>query len=250
MPKLFGKNLEPIHMIGIAGIIGVLFMVLKPGEEETPAGAYQSRKSTKKAATKGDAYLPEDYEAKFTPVTDSIKNTFSPLVTRRGVGLSGDIGAFAEPNLISTDLTDGEASWVYTGMAIVDGVKQGLLENSSLQQGDFVTIGQRWKKATIRDITIEGIVMVGPDGKERSFKLGQTSSEQRPAGNVSSNTGVAPVNPGAALSGQIGAGIPGAPMTGLGAQPDIQVRPETRTREDRRQRRQQQLQQEGINLED
>lgn len=142
----------------------------------------------------------EDKTAKFPATQIQMRNVFMPLVihggSARGVaGLSG-------PVTIPAELTQGDQNWVYTGMAEVNTVPQALVENTLTQDGVFLKQGERWKDATVFQITPDTLVLVGPDGIKYEVKVLGSQEQLKP-------TPVAGLQPVAVtangdLQGQIG----------------------------------------------
>jgi hypothetical protein len=230
VPKIFGKEVNPIILAGGVAILGFLiYDGLFPAE---PTASSSSTRSTKKKtpakADKG-GFLPEDYEAKFASYSTPVRNSFTPLVAKKAITPSvpagGGVAAGPSPYL-SGALTGGEGNWMYTGYAEVDGVRQGLLENSSTSESVFLRPGQKWKQLVVRTIGAEKMVVTGPDGASVTLPVGDIANEQKANPNVVPPGGVVPVNPGGALRGQIGgtaAQIPGDPNVNVNS---LQVQPD------------------------
>lgn len=152
-------------------IVAIWFLTDKPAERPAPgprrppAGARSS--SSSKSA--GSIFVAEDYNTKFANLNLPVKNAFRPLVVPAAPGSAG-ISALA-PNEIPKDFADGKDVWTYTGTAIVDGVPMALVENAATGEGEFLKVGQRWKKAVVRKITPITLVMEGPNGRVRTMDL-------------------------------------------------------------------------------
>ena len=107
--------------------------------------------------------------------------------------------ASAAPNAIGTDLTGGEAGWAYTGTAEVNGHIQAVVENSGTGQGDFLSVGQNWKKAKVVSITDSALTLQGASGNQVTIRMQEKlASSSMVAG------GFAPVKVNSNLNGQIG----------------------------------------------
>ena len=205
---------------GSLGVLVVASLIFLSGGD-TPAKAGGKRTTTTKSAkSKGTVFLAEDYSATFKPVTAAARNVFQPLIARSGVG---GLGGLSGPVGVPTELTMGEQNWVYTGMAEVDSVPTALLENTTTQDGIFLKQGERWKQATVYQITPDVLTLVGPDGMHHFVKVlgSEEPIEQMPVG-------VRPlaVTPPPNLQGPIGGANPGAstnvrPSRGGGMTPGV-----------------------------
>lgn len=224
MPKIFGREVNPIILVGAVGILGFLiYDGLFPAEAASTTTAAKPKKKTTVANKSG--FLPEDYEAKFASYPTPVRNSFKPLVEKRKMTTVPPESAIVT-GVFPASLTGGEGNWMYTGYAEVDGVRQGLLENSSTSESVFLRAGQKWKLLVVRSISENDMVVAGADGKPITIPVGDVANEQRANPNVVPPGGVAPVNPGGALRGPINgaaAQVPGDPnvnMNNLQVQPD------------------------------
>ena len=131
MPKLFGREMPPV-VIGGVGLVAayVVYGALFPGDD-APTTARKPKPAVKKTSGESD-YLPTDYTFKVDPLPDSTtaKDAFRPLVVKSSVGDKNGIQSID--------------NYTYSGMAQLNGVANGLLENSQTGQGDFVQPGQHW----------------------------------------------------------------------------------------------------------
>jgi len=166
--------------------------------DDTPKKAVATNNATKKKAADG-LFTDEDYKAKFEPLNTTAKNAFMPIVMRKG---AGGVESTA-PNALPTLLTGGEGGWSYTGTAEIDGHIQAIVENPSTGQGDFLSVGQTWKKAKVIAVTDSTLILEGPDGQQVTIKM----LDKLSGGTTVAATGFAPVNPNGAsgpLRGRIG----------------------------------------------
>lgn len=226
MPKLFGKQINPLILIGVSAIVGFfIYDGLFPAQSAVaPSSSSKKKKTT--TASKNSGFLPEDYEAKFASYAVPVRNTFKPLVAKKVVTAPVIPNGGLPTGVLPSSLTGGEGNWMYTGYAEVDGVRQGLLENSSTSESVFLRAGQKWKQLVVRAVAAENMVVAGPDGTSITIPVGDIANEQRANPNVVPPGGVVPVNPGGALRGQIGgaaAQIPGDPNTNVNS---LQVQPD------------------------
>jgi hypothetical protein len=183
-------------------VVAASFIFLSGGD--APAKAAGKKTSVKNSSkAKESLFTKEDYSAKFQPVTTIARNVFQPLIARSDMGGGGAAG----PTGVPSELTMGEQNWVYTGMAEVDSVPTALLENTSTQDGVFLKHGERWKQATVFQITPNELILVGPDGMHHSVKV---LGSEEPA--VTMPAGVRPlaITPPAGMQGPIGGPNPGA----------------------------------------
>ena len=192
MPKIFGKEVPSIMLVGGALVAGVLaYNALFPVQQ--PVASSIGRAKTKSSGTLVDGYTKDDYSIHFASLSTPPRDTFQPLVVRK----TGGNGTSAS---IPTTFTGGEANWNYTGMASVNGVSQGLLESKTTGDSEFVTKGQHWKTCTIGDINADMISLQGPG--ESSFVASVSSGEPTASADVNPNVGPVVVPPG--MVGQIG----------------------------------------------
>jgi hypothetical protein len=194
MPKIFGKDVPPI-IIGGMGLVAVVLAYNAAFPTSTPRAASSSKPLTKKNSGQPAIFTKDDYSIHFASLTQPVKNTFQPLVIRKN-GNSSNPG--------SAPLTFvGEAGWIFTGTAQVNGVVQGLLENTKTGDSEFVTKGQHWKLSTIGDITPDSLTLYGAGGSLYVMQIG-SSSEPAPGSDVNANSSVAPVNVPPGMVGPIG----------------------------------------------
>ncbi|MGV3618259.1 MAG: hypothetical protein ACO1SV_23270 [Fimbriimonas sp.] len=235
MPKIFGKEVNPLVLYGAVAICGVLvYNAVFPAEDSASAPTRAKKKTTTKKDN--SIYLPEDYEAKFASYKEPVKNAFRPLIVKKAPTVAAPTGPVLT-GVLPAGLTGGEGNWAYTGYAEVDGVRQGLLENSASGESVFLVAGQRWKQLVVRSVTAENMIVAGPDGTPIPIPIKDPVAEQKATPNVLPPTGTVPVNPGAALRGTIGgatAQVPGAPGF---AENTLQVQPDESMQNDRDARR-------------
>ena len=225
MPKIFGKEIPNYLLIVGVGVLGFLVFDMVSGGDPATRTKLPKPKSKKKEVV--SQYTPEDYKATFAVLNEPVRNAFRPLIVKRGpIGLPIPTGG---PIVLPLGWVGNQAGWAYTGYAEVDGLRQGLVENSVTGESVFLRSGQRWKALTVRAITAENMEVTGPDGTQLTIPVVDPNAEQKVATNVVPPGGVAPVNPGTALSGPIGGAaaqqIPGvAPGSAPGAAPGVDLR--------------------------
>ena len=186
------KISRPVLYGGIAVLGGVAWVMT--GEETPVRPATSKPKPAASKKIKGIVYLKEDYENRYAPVNAGTPNAFKPIVAR----LSGANAELLAPNAIPADMAGGDPNWVYTGMATVDGVAMGLVENGSTGDGEFLKNNQKWKRARVLKITPDSLVMESERGVVRTMRLKNEDSFFPPPENCG---GLIPINP---LQGPIG----------------------------------------------
>ncbi len=198
MPKIFGRTMSPIMIVGMgAAATYLVFAALFPAEEPTKATVARKKTTT---SSKARAFKPEDYSLRFATYVAPVKNTFKPLVVRQDTTKM----TTSLPGSLPLPFTGG-GDWVYSGRVIVNGVPQGLLENRTTGDSEFVFRGQRWKFSTILEIGSESIALQGPQGA--TFTLIAGASEPERSESVTAPTAVGPVTVGPGPTGQIGVGV-------------------------------------------
>ena len=182
MPKLFGRNVPPVVLGGV-GIVGVylVYTTLFPAPD-APTPAKKAKVAAKKTVGETD-YLTSDYVATFAPLSETIglKDAFKPLVVKLNGG---------GPNGIpSID------NYTYSGMALLNGVANGLLENGQTGQGDFVKTGQRWHDTwLVVNIDPEEIKLRNDGGDTMTLLAGAAAAKASASAGPAA-AGNIPINP-------------------------------------------------------
>jgi hypothetical protein len=227
------KISRPVLYGGIAAIAIAAF-ILTSDEEPATKAATSRPKAKAPARAQATIFTEEDYSVRFVALNSEVKNSFKPLVVRApSASFSGP--AF-DDRQVPADIA-GEGTWVYTGMAEVDGVPMALVENRTNGDTRFLQQGERWSSASVYRITPESLVLLH---RGELFTIKMQGLEEPVA-----NPGFAPmqVPPGSLPGGQIGRGQmsvvpeqqqqqsanegrrrrnnPGAPMTSTGNDPMI-----------------------------
>jgi hypothetical protein len=175
MPKLFGRDFPPV-MLGAMGLLTIVaFSQVLGGGAETSATKKRPKTQSKKLSADSD-YLETDYRFQIAPLGDSVqaKDAFKPLVSKGTADKAG---------------TQSIDSFSYSGMAQLNGVANGLLENSTTGQGDFVQEGQTWHDHTVVKVTGDSIVMRNSNGDVLTLLAGVSASKAGPT----AAAGTAPV---------------------------------------------------------
>ncbi len=197
-------SLKPMHWVMILGTVGILYVAMS-GDSGAKKVVAKKPVAIKKKA-KDDLFIPADYKAKFSDMTEPVKNAFKPLVSKSSsTGLTGSIGA----NVVPGYLVGGE-SWAYTGNAELDGVKSALLENTKTGEGVFLKVGENWKLLRVVSIKTEGLVVSGGENGEITIPVADDTGKSPAPLNTNpavraGGQALAPVNP--ALAGTIGDGM-------------------------------------------
>ena len=183
----------------VYSLLGVVVLAAAYFLNEPTQSARKGRSAAAKPKTtsKKDQFLPEDYDAKFTPVNWPVKDTFQPVVARKDTR-----SLLSNPGGIPVEFAGGDPNWVYTGEVSVDGSREALLENTLTGEGVFLRSGERWKNCAVVEIAGEKLRLEGPGGEVKTVTLGDRQAAVNPGAEL------APVNPapGAPLTGPIGGG--------------------------------------------
>lgn len=181
---------RPLLYAAIA-VVGV-GIYLSTGPSVTRKGAPRRVTSASATSNLPDGFTQQDLTARFDRVAGTAKDAFQPLVARE----AGAEVASA-PDAVPTVLTAGESGWYYTGMAEIDGVPTGLLENRSTGEGVFLKQSEKWKDATVRSISPFVLILIGSNGKSYTLRVSELSGTPQMLAQ-----GYAPVSP--QLQGRIG----------------------------------------------
>lgn len=187
---------------GTLAILGVVAWTLS-NPEDTTAPTKPKTAKTASSGAKTELFTKADREAAFVPVNTATPNAFKPIVART----TGPSAGLLEPNAIPADFAGGDPNWVYTGMATVDGVGFGLVENSATLDGEFLKLNERWKKARVLKLTPESLTLENDRGVVRTMRIKTKEDELPPI----PGGGMEPVNP---LEGPIGNGLAVRPQQG------------------------------------
>ena len=137
-------------MIGGVVVIGFLYFT-QP--DDTKAAA-TSKPTAKKSAATDQTFVKEDYDRQanpYPPLKLASLDAFKPDITH-GIGLES-----ADP--VGT-------GWTYSGMAVVDGVGQGIMVNTNSGESAILRRGEKWQSFKVADITSDHMVFNGPNGPE------------------------------------------------------------------------------------
>jgi len=185
--------------LGLIGVLAIVaYLVVSPMLSSDPAPASSIKAAPKSSTKKADDYLPEDYKAKpadFVTVAVPLRNAFNPIIKAPEKGGKGGVSTV---NVVPPEYAGGEANWVYTGSARIDGAVEALLQNNTSGDNVFLKVGDTWKGVSVEEITDDSLVLASPE-------LGETKKLELPpdvvTGPTSGPGGFAPQSP---LRGNIG----------------------------------------------
>ena len=180
----------------VAAVAVAGFVLTEPDKSpaKTDTKTTQKAPATSRKTDKSN-FTPEDEAARFARLDEQINNVFKPAVVDAGKVRGNNVDL---PNAIPASFMDGEAGWFLTGIATFDGRTVALLENVSLNEGQYVGVGESIRQATLSGITRNTITLTGSNGESRQFTL----LENRPiVDEANYNAHNAPFDP---LVGQIG----------------------------------------------
>ena len=200
-------KIKPLYAaLGVSVLAAAYILATPPdtGPKRKANNRFTGATTRKKA---DDLYRPEDYTAKFPPVTVPVRNAFLPLVVREtstieNGGPNGEIRPL-QPDGIPESFAGGEAGWIYTGNAVVNGVPNALLENTSSGEALFLTPGEDFKSSVLVKSTANVVVLRGPAGVERTISISDGATKKGGARKAPDDGTLPPAT--AALTGAIGA---------------------------------------------
>ncbi|MDR3689016.1 MAG: hypothetical protein P4L46_06525 [Fimbriimonas sp.] len=192
MPKIFGREVHPIVLLGVT-IVGVYLVAGAMQAPEATVARTKPKTQDKKTTADMD-YTKSDYTAQFASMTGTApKDAFKPLVSK-----ATSAGNLQNPSI---------DNFTYSGMALLNGEPNGLLENGTTGEGDFVKPGQHWHQQwLVMSVTPEQIDLRNDIGDDTILKVGAASAAKDNAASAvaTTNGANAPFNP--AMIGQIGSG--------------------------------------------
>lgn len=155
-------------IVVVMSAIGLIAFAMT-GSEPPAKPKTSVKKQVSPKAAKGQSWDERDLAAKFVPVNLPERNAFKPVVARRQGALSGDL--LKDPGMLPPDFAGGEASWVFTGVAEVDGVKTALLENKSSGEGIFLAVGEVWRTVRVASISDDRMTLISLEGTTITLKV-------------------------------------------------------------------------------
>lgn len=210
------KLSRPVMYGGLLVLVVAAYAFVQGGDAPSKGG-FKGTSAKSSSKSKDIDLTKEDYSAKFAEPHVQVRNVFMPLVMRAGG--KGGPGGIGGPVNIPSELTLGEQNWAYTGMAEVNSIPQALVENTVTGDGVFLKQGERWKDATVFQITPDVLTLIAADGVRYEVKV--LGSQDPVLGTPAPGFQPLAVAPAAGLQGPIGA---------AGAAGDVQVQPTRRGR--------------------
>ena len=188
------KISKPVLYLLVGSLLVIGYLIATP-----PSAAKRTaqKKTTILKQSAQDPYTKEDRAAKFEGSILVSRDAFQPLVVRKSAALSE---ALAASGVIPAEFAGGDANWICTGTAEVDGVRQVLLENKSTSEGVFLRVGEHWKNSVVSDVTEDSVTLVGPGGIAKTIHVQQEEGVD----SSESTDETMPVQP--SLNGVIGGG--------------------------------------------
>ncbi|MFM9873606.1 MAG: hypothetical protein ACKVQS_09110 [Fimbriimonadaceae bacterium] len=155
-----------LAILGIAG-----FYLTEPEKPKASTEGTALRKPAGSSSTRGakvEIYTEEDQNAQFARLEEPLHNAFTPAVvdSKGSRSVTSDL-----PNQIPPVFMNGESGWLLTGIVNFDGKNEALLENGGTNEGQYLSIGQTIKNATLVDITRNSITLSGPNGLTQTFMI-------------------------------------------------------------------------------
>ena len=188
--KQTNKRIYLYLAVAVIGVVGYIATEPEPDSKSTLEGAAKTTSTSTRNQGRNTGqikFTEEDENARFARLDEPIANVFSPSVvdggkkSNRGVEL---------PNQIPANFMDGENGWFLTGIVTADGQRMALLENATGNQGEYLSLGQSLRSATLTDISVNTIVLTGPGGESKLFTL----LENRPIVDIEARSN-APLDP-------------------------------------------------------
>jgi hypothetical protein len=190
---------RPLIYGGVFLVAGVLLWLGRPSDETARPPVHRSAAS--QASLVHSDYDADDFGAHFEHPKERLKNVFMPLL-RAGSGQDATAASPEDAEKIRATVAGGDPNWIFTGMAIVNGKRLALLENSTSQQSGFVEEGDHWKTAKIASITSQSVTFVDADGN--SDAVMRFNPDIAPVSKPIPDAGFRPLSLGTGLTGPIG----------------------------------------------
>ncbi|MCC6445830.1 MAG: hypothetical protein IT210_20545 [Armatimonadetes bacterium] len=147
--------------------------------EPEPPARKSAPRSRQRAVRNADGITEADRSARFPRYTGGSRNAFAPVVVpakpSRLAALGNDL-----PQGIAAPGTDGV--WSLTGVNIVNGVHNALIENPATQESQFLRVGDRWNGLRVAAIQEDGMIFLNALGQETRLTFAQPAAEPVPGG--------------------------------------------------------------------
>lgn len=164
------KISRPVIYLAVASVVGyAAFVYLTP---PTVLKKNLNSKVSQNQAKNMDGILPEDYDLTFQGVVALDRDIFKPLIVRT-------------TNMDNQgDRTFGQGGWRLTGITMLDGKRNALLESAN---GDLasLSLGQVWEGYLVTAINETDVTLKTPDGKREKLQFIDTTVTEAPAVKIS-----------------------------------------------------------------
>jgi hypothetical protein len=201
----------------VRNLIGLLVVVVGASlylqGQADPAKKTTLSVATRRDAPKSTEFTAEDYSAHFAPpsVKSGLRNIFAPLVKNdNGVSTVSQPGS-SDIIHVPANFAGGDANWIFTGYAVVNGEKSALLENRTTHLSEFVKEGASWKTSRIERINPGSVVFADADGGKVPVMRFDPLLASKSDAKSGPDLGLKPLDPTPALQGAIGPIPPSAP---------------------------------------
>lgn len=161
------KISRPIVYVALLGVVAYTAVVLT--EPETAKRKAPRRPAASARALEG--FTEEDMKARFARYAGAPRDAFLPRVVPSRSGAPG-AGAlpFADAGI-----------WLLTGINVINGVRNALLENGATGETVFVRSGERWNGLLVFRIEPNAVLFVNDKGKMTRIAFLDPDAE-KPAG--------------------------------------------------------------------
>ncbi len=197
--------------IALAVTLGIIAYAQTSSDPPKKAAALATNKG--KTVVKSSEFNDEDYTSRFESPTkkSALRNVFMPLL-RNDARATPDTGMLSKDILrVPGNLAGGDPNWIFTGYAVLNGEKSGLLENRATHQSALVKEGQDWKMTRVIRINSGSIVFADIDNSQVAVMRFDPTIAAKSDGKNGPDLGLKPLDPGPAIQGQIGPGGPAGP---------------------------------------
>ncbi|HEV2473955.1 MAG TPA: hypothetical protein VGS41_14865 [Chthonomonadales bacterium] len=153
---------------------------------------------TSAAAKSVDGITEADYHASFPRYRGAVRDAFIPLVAPKKV-------SHPEAEAILGNGPGATGNWALTGITVVNGVRNGVVENQSTHEIAFLKPGDRWNGLIVTSVMQNAVLLTNALNKPIRMTFAAPPPPTAPAAAPTT-----PAAPGAAAQGAAGA-PPGAP---------------------------------------
>lgn len=200
---------RPVGIFVAVSIVGIGVYMYVSAQSDSGASSKPAALASK-ANEKPPEYPDEDYSATFDPPDKSaaVHNVFMPVVRNDSGSLGGPGDAATSQRdamRIPSTVAAGDPNWIFTGYAVINGVRSALLENRSTHHSDFVREGSAWKASRLLRIGSGAVVFDDLAGGQVSVIRFDPVLAAKADNKAQPDDGLKPLNP-ATLQGPIGPG--------------------------------------------